>query len=388
MSVELETFREEVRAFAEAHVAPLAAQIDREDEIPRDLWRKLGAAQLLGVTIPTEHGGRGLTYLHHVIATEELSRASGTVGFAYAAHANICVDNLYKHATEAQRRNYLPKLLSGDYIGALAMSEPDAGSDVLGSMATTAQRRGDVWVANGTKRWITNGPDADVLIVYMRTGPKERLGKSITAFLVEKDYKGFSKGPKKDKLGMRGAGNCELYFNDCEIPDSQVLGGEGQGVAILMNGLDSERLVLCGGPLGLMQAALDLIVPYTAERVQFGKPIGTFQMVQSKLADMYTRLEASRALVYRVGERFEQLAHRSRDAAAACLFTSEACVKTCLDAIQLMGGRGYMNEELPGRLLRDAKIYEIGGGTNEIRRMIIARDLFQGAQDVQRKDNA
>ncbi len=377
MSSEIETFRTDIRKFAEAEIAPYAEQIDKEDEFPEDLWRKLGNQKLLGLTIPKQYGGEEQPYLAQVIATEELSRASGSVGFAYAAHANICVDNLYKNANEEQRRKYLPKLISGEHPGALAMSEPNAGSDVIGSMACQAEKKGTVWIANGTKRWITNGPYADVLIVYMRTANPEIGSKSITAFLIEKGMKGFTTGPKKDKLGMRGAGNCELYFDNCEIPQEQILGEVNNGVSVLMNGLDSERLVLCGGPLGLMQAAMDLVLPYVQEREQFGKPIGTFQMIQAKLADMFTRLEASRSMVYRLGESFKSNTSRSRDAAAACLFASESAVTTALDAIQILGGRGYMNEEIPGRLLRDAKIYEIGGGTNEIRRMIIAKALLK-----------
>jgi len=375
MHAELEKIRDKAREFAQAEIAPLAAQIDKEDEIPPALWRKIGDAKLMGITIPKSYGGEELSYLHHVIVTEEFSRASGTVGFAYAAHSNICVDNLYKNGNDAQRKKYLPKLLSGEHVGALAMSEPEAGSDVVGSMSCHAEKKGDVWVANGTKRWITNGPYAETLIVYMRTAGKEAGSRSITAFVVEKGMPGFTTGPKKDKLGMRGAGNCELYFEECEIPDENVLGEVNQGVAMLMNGLDSERLILCGGPLGIMQAAMDVVIPYSQERVQFGQPIGNFQMIQSKIAEMYTRMEASRSMVYRLGEHFAEHKNRNRDAAAACYFSSECSTAVALDAIQIMGGRGYMNEEIPGRLLRDSKIYEIGGGTNEIRKMIIARDL-------------
>lgn len=381
MTKTVEQVRASAREFGLREVAHLAAQIDRDDEIPPELWRKLGAARLMGMTIPTQFGGEGLSYFHHLVAVEELSRVSGTVGFAYAAHANICVDNLYKHANDVQRNRYLPKLLSGEYVGALAMSEPNAGSDVVGSMSCRAERRGDVWVANGTKRWITNGPYADVFIVYMRTAdPKEAGSRSITAFLVDKGQRGFTTGPKKDKLGMRGAGNCELYFENCEIPHSQVLGEVNQGVKILMGGLDSERLILCGGPLGLMAAALDIAVPYLHERKQFGQAIGNFQMMQAKIADMYTQYKAAQSLAYRVGEHFSTNSNRGRDAAAACLFASSAATNMALEAIQIMGGRGYMNEEVPGRLLRDAKIYEIGGGTNEIRRIVIARDLLKEYQ--------
>ncbi|MDH3326639.1 MAG: acyl-CoA dehydrogenase family protein [Gammaproteobacteria bacterium] len=376
MSIELESFRTKVRAFAESEIAPHAAKIDRDDEFPADMWKKIGDAKLMGITIPKAYGGEELSYFHHVIAVEELSRASGSAGFAYAANSNICIDNLYKHANEEQRKKYLPKLISGEHVGALAMSEPDAGSDVIGSMSCFAEKKGNNWVANGTKRWITNGPYANTLIVYMRTAAKETGSKSITAFIIEKGMPGFTQGTKKDKLGMRGAGNCELYFENCEIPDSQVLGEVNQGVKLLMNGLDSERLILCGGPLGIMQAALDVVIPYCQEREQFGQAIGNFQMVQAKIAEMYTRMEASRAMVYRLGANFKDHPNRNRDAAAACLFSSESSTSVSLDAIQLLGGRGYMNEEIPGRLLRDSKIYEIGGGTNEIRKMIIARDLL------------
>lgn len=376
-SNEMASFRERIQEFAQREIAPLAAEIDRTDEIPREVWLKLGREGLHGLTIPKEYGGLGLTYYHHLIATEELSRASGTVGFAYAAHANICVDNLFKNASEEQRRKYLPKLISGEHVGALAMSEPNAGSDVIGSMACQAQDKGEHWLANGTKRWITNGPYADVLIVYMRTAPAEQGSRSVTAFIIEKGMPGFSTGPKKDKLGMRGAGNCELYFKDCKISKDRVLGEVNQGVSILMKGLDSERLILCGGPLGLMQAAMDIAVPYLHEREQFGQPIGNFQMMQAKIADMYTHMEAARALVYRTAASFDENPHRGRDAAACCLYSSQMATAMALDAIQIMGGRGYMNEEVPGRLLRDAKIYEIGGGTNEIRRIVIARDLLK-----------
>jgi len=379
MDKSIEDLRQKVREFATAEVAPIANQIDRSDTIPPELWRKLGEQHLLGITVPKTYGGEARSYLAHVVVTEELSRASGTVGFSYAAHSNICVDNLYKHGTEAQRKNYLPQLLSGEHLGALAMSEPDAGSDVVGSMSCHAEKRGNVWVANGVKRWITNGPDAGVLIVYMRTADKKEAGsRSITAFLVEKGMKGFSTSEKIDKLGMRGAGNCELYFEDCEIPEQNVLGDINQGVSVLMSGLNSERLILCGGPLGIMQAALDVAVPYANQRQQFGQPIGNFQMIQAKLADMYTQLEASRSFVYRVGEQFDNNNRAiGRDTAAACLFASQAAVQLSLDAIQIMGGQGYINENIPGRLLRDAKIYEIGGGTNEIRRLVIARELLK-----------
>lgn len=379
MDKQLESLREQVREFADAQIAPLADQIDRNDTVPPEVWQQIAEQGLMGITIPKKYGGREMSYLAHVIVTEELSRASGTVGFSYAAHSNICLDNLYRHGNEEQRKKYLAPLISGEYLGALAMSEPDAGSDVIGSMSCHAEKVGDVWVANGTKRWITNGPDAGVLIVYMRTADKRQAGsRSITAFLVEPGMKGFSTGEKIDKLGMRGAGNCELYFEDCHIPQQNVLGEVNNGVSVLMAGLNSERLILCGGPLGIMQAAMDVVLPYTHQREQFGQAIGNFQMVQAKLADMYTQLQASRALVYAIGERFSN-SDRSigKDVAAACLFSSQASVQVSLDAIQIMGGRGYRNDEIPGRLLRDAKIYEIGGGTNEIRRIVIARELLK-----------
>lgn len=379
MDKQLENLRQRVREFADAEIKPHASNIDRNDEVPAAIWKKLGDAKLMGITIPKKYGGEELPYLAHVIVTEELSRASGTVGFSYAAHSNICMDNLYKHGSDKQREQYLPSLISGEYLGALAMSEPEAGSDVVGAMACHAEKKGNVWIANGTKRWITNGPDAGVLIVYMRTADKTEVGsRSITAFLVERDMPGFSCGEKIDKLGMRGAGNCELYFENCEIPAENVLGEVNQGVSILMSGLNSERLILGAGPLGIMQAALDVVVPYANERVQFGKSIGSFQMVQAMLADIYTKLLASRALVYSVGEKFKQDSRNlGHEAAAACLFASTSSVQVALDAIQIMGGRGYTNDEIPARLLRDAKIYEIGGGTNEIRRLVIARELLK-----------
>ncbi|MFV2057653.1 MAG: acyl-CoA dehydrogenase family protein [Thiohalomonadales bacterium] len=379
MDKQLEKLQLRVREFADSEIKPHAYSIDKNDEVPAQIWKRLGDEKLMGITIPKKYGGEGLSYLAHVVVTEELSRASGTVGFSYAAHSNICMDNLCKHASEIQIKKYLPQLLLGDYLGALAMSEPDAGSDVIGSMACHAEKKGDVWVANGTKKWITNGPDAGVLIVYMRTADKSKVGShSITAFLVERGMAGFSTGQKIDKLGMRGAGNCELYFENCEIPSANVLGEVNQGVGILMSGLDSERLILCAGPLGIMQAAMDVVLPYANSREQFGKPIGSFQMVQAKLADMYTSLIASRALVYSVGEKFsDHQRNLGHEAAAACLFASTAAVQVSLDAIQLMGGIGYTNDEIPARLLRDAKIYEIGGGTNEIRRLVIARELLK-----------
>src|SRR5918992_269368 len=371
MGHDLNSFRQAVREFAEAELAPRAAVIDRTNDFPMDLWRKFGDAGLFGITISKEYEGRGLGYLAHLIAMEEISRASAAVGLSYGAHSNLCLNTLFINGTEAQRQRYVPKLCSGELIGALAISEPGAGSDVVGSMSCRAERRGSVWVANGVKKWITNGPEADLLIVYMRTAGPEAGSRSITAFLVEKDRPGFGKGEKTDKLGMRGSNTCELIFEDCEIPEDHVLGEVNEGVRVLMRGLDVERLLLSGGPIGLMQAALDVVLPYIHERKQFGQPIGTFELIQAKLADMYTALETSRAFAYRVAERFDRGQPSRKEAAACLLFASEAAVKVTLEAIQALGARGYMNDTPTGRLLRDAKLYEIGGGTNEIRRILI-----------------
>ncbi|MGH8362081.1 MAG: isovaleryl-CoA dehydrogenase [Gammaproteobacteria bacterium] len=373
---ELDLLRDTVRRFAETEIAPRAREIDERAEFPHDLWRKLGALGLLGITIPTEHGGAGLGYLAHVIAMEEISRASASVGLSYAAHSNLCVSNLFRHANAGQRSKYLPKLCSGEWIGALAMSEPGAGSDVVGSMSCRAVRKGNKWIANGSKMWITNGPEADVVLVYMRTAGKEADSKCITAFIVEKGMRGFKTAQKLDKLGMRGSHTCELVFEDCEIPDANVLGKVNEGVYILMRGLDSERLVLSAGPIGIMQAALDVVLPYVRERKQFGKPIGEFEIMQAKLADMFTALQASRAFSYRVCERFDRGEDPREEAAACLLFASENAVQVALEAIQSLGGNGYINEYPTGRLLRDAKLYDIGAGTNEIRRMLIGRELF------------
>jgi isovaleryl-CoA dehydrogenase len=375
---DIDLLRDSVHAFAEKEIAPRATQIDHDNLFPADLWKKFGDMGLLGVTIPEEYGGSGLGFLAHMVAMEEISRASGSVGLSYGAHSNLAVQNIFHNGNEAQRKKYIPKMCSGEYVGALAMSEPGAGSDVVGSMICKAEKKGDVWIANGSKMWITNGPDADVLLVYMRTAPRVAGSRCMTAFIVEKGMKGFTTAQKLDKLGMRGSNTCELVFENCEIPAENIVGEVNEGVRVLMSGLDTERLVLSGGPLGLMQASLDLALPYVRERKQFNAPIGTFGVMQAKIADMYTKLQSSRGFAYMVAQQFDNGVKSRIDPAACLLNASQNAVQVALEAIQTLGGNGYINEYPAGRLLRDAKLYEIGAGTNEIRRMLIGRELFHG----------
>ena len=366
--------RSSVESFAQAEIAPRAEEIDASNEFPRDLWPRLGDLGLLGITVAEEEGGSGLGYLEHCVAMEEVSRASASVGLSYGAHSNLCVNQIKLNGTPAQRGRYLPKLISGEHVGALAMSEPGAGSDVVG-MRTRAIRKGDRYVLNGSKMWITNGPDAEVLVVYAKTDP-DAGSRGITAFLIEKGMAGFSTAQKLDKLGMRGSNTSELVFEDCEVPAENVIGEPGQGVQVLMSGLDYERTVLAAGPLGIMRSCMDIVLPYVHQRQQFGRPIGTFQLMQGKLADMYTAMNAARAYVYAVARACDRGETSRKDAAGAILFAAEKATWMALQAIQALGGNGYVNEFATGRLLRDAKLYEIGAGTSEIRRMLIGRELF------------
>jgi len=367
--------RDTAESFAQDRIAPRAQEIDRSNTFPRDLWPELGKLGLLGVTVEEEYGGAGLGYLEHCVAMEEISRASASVGLSYGAHSNLCVNQIRRNGSEDQKRRYLPKLISGEHVGALAMSEPGAGSDVV-SMRMRADRQGDRFVLNGSKMWITNGPEADTLVVYAKTDANAG-ARGITAFLIEKEMKGFSTAQKLDKLGMRGSDTCELVFTDCEVPEENVLGRVGDGVKILMSGLDYERVVLAAGPLGIMQACLDVVVPYVHERKQFGAPIGSFQIMQAKLADMYVTMNAAKAYVYAVAKACDRGETTREDAAGAILFAAEKATLVALDAIQCLGGNGYINDYPTGRLLRDAKLYEIGAGTSEIRRMLIGRELFE-----------
>ena len=377
---DIAALRETVQQFASVEIAPRAQEIDRSDQFPMDLWRKMGELGVLGITVDEQYGGAQMGYLAHIVAMEEISRASASVGLSYGAHSNLCVNQIKRNGTEEQKRQYLPKLISGEFIGALAMSEPNAGSDVV-SMTLRAERKGDRWVLNGTKMWITNGPDADVLVVYAKTDV-DAGARGMSAFLVEKGYKGFSVAQKLDKLGMRGSHTGELVFVDCEVPLENVLGGVGKGVNVLMSGLDFERTVLSGGPLGIMAACMDAVVPYVHERQQFGQPIGEFQLMQGKLADMYATMMACRAYVYAVGQACdratspEQIRNLRKDAAGAILYSAEKATWMAGEAIQALGGNGYINDYPVGRLWRDAKLYEIGAGTSEIRRMLIGRELY------------
>ena len=372
---EIDMMRDMVRQFSENEIAPRAAQIDKDNEFPNDLWQKFGELGLLGMTVSEEYGGSDMGYLAHTIAMEEISRASASVGLSYGAHSNLCVNQIFKNGSHAQKQQYLPKLCSGEHIGALAMSEPSSGSDVV-SMRLKAERKGDHYILNGNKMWITNGPDANTYVIYAKTdfeaGPR-----GITAFIVERDYPGFSRHQKLDKLGMRGSNTCELVFKDCEVPAENILGQESGGVRVLMSGLDFERTVLSGGPVGIMQACLDVVIPYIHERKQFGQSIGEFQLMQGKVADMYTELSASRAYLYAVAQGCDRGEESRKDAAGVILYTAEKATQMALQAIQALGGNGYTNDYPTGRLLRDAKLYEIGAGTSEVRRMLIGRELFK-----------
>ena len=371
----LDVLRETVANFAAREIAPRAAAIDRDNEFPADLWLSLGKLGVLGITVEEEYGGAGLGYLEQAVAIEEISRGSAAVGLSYGAHANLCVNQIRRNGNDAQKRKYLPKLISGEHVGSLAMSEAEAGSDVV-SMKLRADKKGDRYVLNGSKMWITNAPDAQVIVVYAKTDPAAG-HRGITAFIVETSYKGFKVAQKLDKMGMRGSSTGELVFEDCEVPEENIVGGVGKGVNVLMSGLDYERATLAAGPLGIMQAAMDVVLPYIHQRKQFGQPIGTFQLIQAKVADMYTLMNASRAYVYAVNKACDRGQTTRKDAAGAILFAAEKATKIALDAIQILGGNGYINDYPTGRLLRDAKLYEIGAGTSEIRRMLIGRELFE-----------
>ncbi|HHF3066188.1 isovaleryl-CoA dehydrogenase [Vibrio diabolicus] len=371
----IDMLRDHVNAFATEHIAPIAADIDRDNQFPNHLWPLFGEMGLLGVTVDEELGGAGMGYLAHVVAMEEISRASASVALSYGAHSNLCVNQIFRNGTPSQRKKYLPKLIDGTHVGALAMSEPNAGSDVI-SMQLKAENKGDHFVLNGNKMWITNGPDADIVVLYAKTDVNAG-SRGITAFIVERNVEGFSHAQKLDKLGMRGSNTCELVFNNCVVPKENILGDLNQGVEVLMSGLDYERVVLAAGPLGIMQACMDIVVPYVHEREQFGKSIGEFQLVQGKIADMYSRMSAAKAYVYTVAAACDRGNATRKDAAGAILYSAELATQMALDAIQLLGGNGYINEYPAGRLLRDAKLYEIGAGTSEIRRMLIGRELFE-----------
>ena len=371
---EIDMLRDSVAGFAAKEIAPRAEEADRTDQFPMDLWRKFGDMGLLGLTVPEQYGGSGMGYLAHMVAMEEISRAAGGIGLSYGAHSNLCVNQINRNGTAEQKAKYLPKLVSGEHIGALAMSEPNAGSDVV-SMKLRAEKRGDRYVLNGNKMWITNGPDANTYVIYAKTDINAG-SRGMTAFIVERDFKGFSRHQKLDKLGMRGSNTCELVFEDCEVPEENILGSEGGGVRVLMSGLDYERTVLSGGPTGIMSACMDVVLPYVHERQQFKQSIGEFQLVQGKLADMYAGMNASKSYLYNVAKACDRGEESRKDAAAVILYTAEMATRMALDTIQLLGGNGYTNEYPAGRLLRDAKLYEIGAGTSEIRRMLIGRELF------------
>ena len=374
---DLDMLRDLVYKFAQVEIAPRASEIDKNNEFPADLWRKMGDLGILGVTVAEEFGGSNMGYLAHVVAMEEISRASASVGLSYGAHSNLCVNQIHKNGSAQQKTKYLPKLCSGEHVGALAMSEPGAGSDVV-SMKLKAEKKGDVYILNGNKMWITNGPDANTYVIYAKTDNSAG-SRGMTAFIVERGFSGFTQAPKLDKLGMRGSNTCELVFEDCEVPAANILGREGEGVRVLMSGLDFERTVLSGGPVGIMQACMDIVVPYVHDRKQFGQAIGEFQLMQGKLADMYTVLNASRAYLYAVARACDRGLENRKDAAAVILYTAEQATQCALQAIQALGGNGYINDYDTGRLLRDAKLYEIGAGTSEIRRMLIGRELFSEA---------